>query len=688
MRLISAGSLVRAQSGPVFQSQICGSRKLSAKQEILWLAGLFSDVLAPTNSDGNIGAVSPRVRPAMLGCLCLAIFPLAADGQYPSLPQISKDGTAVSIEDFASLPLSSRTTSTYPPPINFGDQLGRVNFLRSEPAVAPGSASRFFVNDLNRNLYILDKASKTFSTYINFEEVFPKFDDDPGYSGGLVTFAFDPDYAANGKFYTVHTEDPAKPGSAVPTNAHLPGLDVTGYTTTVGVNPPAGSVAREAVLVEWTDTNITDKTFQGTARELLRIGFNDVIHPMGDLIFNPLAHSGDEDFRNLYIANGDGGAGETPGDQHPTPQRLDALQGKILRITPDLSLRTGISTVSDNGRYRIPTGGAAPNPFVTVSLTNLKKEIYAYGFRNPHRFSWDPISNSLIANDIGLYSWEEVNMIYPGANYGYAEREGTEQLFVTTDNNTNGKTNSQLGLPFPANDSLTVAGLADPVMPVYPVANYSHRDGDAITSGFVYRGSLMPALSGKYIFGDITTGRIFYLDLAEMLAADDGNRTTVAPVHELQIVFGGVKRRLFDVISDKYHAKGGTSGDALPGGCGGLNTGGMDPEGVSYGCGRADIRLALGADGELYLLSKSDGMIRRFTAVLNPPEITDIETNNANLILTWRSIQNVTYRLQFKTSLTDTMWTDLSGDVTATGPTASKMDSAAGAAKFYRVKAL
>ena len=608
--------------------------------------------------------------------------------QYPNSPQIAKDGTAVAIEDYATLPLSSRTTSTYPPPINFGGQLGRVNFFRSEPANAAAAASRFFVNDLNRNLYILNKATKTFTAYINFEEVFPKFDNDPGYSGGLVTFAFDPDYGSNGKFYTVHTEDPAKPGSSIPTNAHLPGFDPTGYTTTAAVNPPAGPVPREAVLVEWTDSNVSDTTFEGTARELLRVGFNDVVHPLGDLIYNPLAHPGDEDYRNLYLASGDGGAGETPGAEHPTPQRLDTLHGKILRITPDLNLRPEITEVSPNGRYRIPTGGSAPNPFVALTLTNLKKEIYAYGFRNPHRLSWDPVSNALIADDIGLYSWEEIDLIHPGANYGYAEREGTEQLFVTNDPNTNGRTGSQIGMPFPTNDSLAVNGLADPVTPVYPVANYSHRDGDAITSGFVYRGSLMPALYGKYVFGDITTGRLFYGELADMLAADDGNRTTVAPVHELQVVFNGVKRRLFEVISDKYHQRGGTSSDALPGGCGGLNTGGNDPQGVPYGCGRADIRLAIGGDGELYLLSKSDGMIRKFSAVLIPPTITSVAVTNGIFNLTWRSIENVTYRVQFKTSLVDSTWMDLNGDVTATGSTASKTDAAAPPAKFYRVKAL
>src|SRR5271169_1434331 len=92
---------------------------------------------------------------------------LRAWSQYPAGPQISKDGTAVVLEEYASLPLSSITTGTYPPPIDFSSQLGRVNFLRSEPATAPLSSSRLFVNDLNRNLYILDKTSKTFTAYIN-----------------------------------------------------------------------------------------------------------------------------------------------------------------------------------------------------------------------------------------------------------------------------------------------------------------------------------------------------------------------------------------------------------------------------------------------------------------------------------------------------------------------------------------
>jgi hypothetical protein len=598
---------------------------------------------------------------------------------YPSSPQITKDGTAIVLTNYVSMPLSTRTVTTYPPTMDFGDQLARVNFLRSEPTNAPLSSSRLVVCDNNRNLYFLDKATKTFATYINFEEVFPKFDNNPGYAGGLVTFQFDPGYATNGIFYTVHTEDPSKAGSAAPTNGSLPGLDVSTYTTTTAVNPPLGSVVREAVLVEWTDTNIINNTFEGTAREILRVGFTSNIHPMGDLLYNPLAQPGDADYRNLYVADGDGGAGESS-STHPIPQRLDAIEGKILRITPDLNLRPA-DQLSDNGRYRIPTTGPNPNPFVNVILTGLRKEIFTYGHRNCHRISWDPLSNLIVENEIGLHSWEEVNIIHQGMNYGYAEREGTEQLFVGGANN--GKTGSQVGVAFTNSDALTVTGLPNLVTPIYPVAMYSHRDGDAISSGFVYRGKLLPQLYGKYIFGDITTGRIFYCDFADMVAKDDGVRTTVSTIHELQVVFNGQARRLFDVVSDQYKAKGGTSSQALPGSANA--TAGSDIDGIPYNKGRADIRFGVDSDGEIYVMSKSDGMIRRMVAVVVPPTISSVTNANGTATLSWSSISNRVYRVQYKNSLSDATWTDLPGDVSATGATSSKMDSSGGTNRFYRL---
>ena len=616
------------------------------------------------------------------------LCPQHAGAQYPAGPQITKDGTAVLLADYASAPLSARGGSLTSPvaAINFGDQLGRLNFLRSEPAGAPLSSTRFFVCDQNRNLYIFNRSNQTFTPYINFQAVFPKFYNTSGYAAGLVTFQFDPAYASNGLFYTVHTEDPTVAGSAAPTNGALPGLNTTGYVTTTAINPPAGSVTWEAVLVEWQDTNINNATFEGTAREILRVGFTSNIHPMGDLVFNPLAQPGDSDYRNLYISNGDGGAGETPGVTQTIPQRLDALPGKILRITPDVNLRTN-DELSANGRYRIPSTGPNPNPFVALSLPNLQPEIYAYGFRNCHRLSWDPVSNSLIEDDIGLHSWEEVNIIHEGDNYGYSDREGTEELFVGGPDN--GETGSQIvpPVPLPSPDLLAVTGLVSTVTPVYPVAEYSHRDGDSISSGFVYRGKLMPALNGKYIFGDITTARLFYCNLADMIAADDGNRLTLATVNELQVVYNGVKSRLFDIVSDMYHAKGGTSTDANPGGCGGLNTAGNDPYGVPYGCGRADIRIAEDGDGELYVLSKSDGMIRELTAALIPPTIQGAGVTNGVLTLTWLSISNDTYRVQFNDSLGSTTWSNVTGDVTATGPTAFKTDPVGTTTRFYRLVA-
>ena len=182
----------------------------------------------------------------------------------------------------------------------------------------------------------------------------------------------------------------------------------------------------ESVLVEWTDTNIRNATFEGTARELLRVGY-DRNHPMDDMVFDPLAKPGRDDYGNLYIAVGDGAQGETPGPAHTLPQQFDTLLGKILRITPDINLHPN-DMLSANGRYRIPSTGPDPNPFVKVN--GARGEIFAYGLRNPQRMAWDVPTKTMLVNDIGLHYWEEVNIVTKGANYGYAEREGNEQLFV------------------------------------------------------------------------------------------------------------------------------------------------------------------------------------------------------------------------------------------------------------------
>jgi hypothetical protein len=368
---------------------------------------------------------------------------------------------------------------------------------------------------------------------------------------------------------------------------------VSGYTTTRAIQTP-GPLQNEGVLVEWTDSQPSNSTFEGTARELLRVQLNTRSHPLGDLIFNPTARPGDPDWRVLYLECGDGASGESRiVEIRSNPQRLDTLEGKILRVIPDLNEHMATSTVSENGRYRIPND----NPF--VSTAGARQEIWAYGFRNPHRLNWavdpaNPANNRLIVNSVGLQTWETVYLVHKGANYGYARREGNELL--KQDNTT---------APLPEVDKIPLQIGDKPtdtlVVPTYPVIQYGHdpKGGDSIGSGFVYNGSAVPVLRGKYIFTDLTTGRLWYADYKDMLAADDGRPGTVAAIHEVQMGWNGnVYDSMFPIVEAAYHARGGTS-PKLPG------------RADLVKGGRADVRFSIDAKGELYLYSKGDGMIRK-----------------------------------------------------------------------------
>jgi hypothetical protein len=502
------------------------------------------------------------------------------------------------IRDYAAMPITGLVDGKS----STDGLLARINSLHEEP----GGAARLFINDLNGPLYIVDKATRKFTTYLDFNGrdgragLFHKLSFDTGFAGGLVSFEFDPDYARNGRLYTVHIEDPALPGSNLPDNANHPGLNVHGYSATAPISTP-GAVQREAVLIEWTDAHPSNVTFEGTAREVMRVALNTRIHPLGGLAFNPAARRGDSDWRVLYIGCGDGGAGESRLNMRMNPQRLDTLVGKILRIVPDLEEHESASSVSENGRYRIPQD----NPF--VSTAGARREIWAVGLRNPHRLTWAidqdaPQNNRLIANSIGLHTWETVNIIHKGANYGYSLREGNETLRI--DNKT-GPLPDVDRIPVQVTD--TVAN--GTIVPTYPVIQYPHAagGGDAVGSGFLYRGKLIPALRGKYIFSDITTGRLWYADYAEMLAADDGNPRTMAATHEVALLWkdpgagtaAGTRlfETMFPIAMAAYHARGGKAA-TLPG------------RSLVSGDGRADVHVALDGAGELYIFSKADGMLR------------------------------------------------------------------------------
>lgn len=512
----------------------------------------------------------------------------AAGSVATSSPQ-GADRT-LELGDYAELPITGDMSAD-----RVSGVLARGSILRDEPG-----GRRFFVNDLTGPLYILDKETKRFTPYLNFDGagdrggLFPKFTAARGYAAGLLNFVFDPDYARNGIFYTLHMEDPGMPGeSAAPRADVVPGLNLAGYATTRPLSNPVAApdarFARDMVIVEWTDRRIGNTTFEGTAREVLRMQVPGLFHPLNELTFNPAARPGDPDWRVMYLGVGDAGTGERPGPMRMHAQRLDSFQGKILRIIPMLSEHTSTSTVGENGRYRIPND----NPFVSVE--GARKEVWALGLRNPHRLTWyvdpaRPREAVLLAFNIGLVSWETVAIIKKGANYGYPLREGMQSMSAT-----NG-----MG-PLPEDDTIplqvSATATRGAVRPAYPVIAYPHAPGggDAIANGFVYRGKRLPALEGTLVFGDITTGRIWYARMKDVLAADDGNPLTLAPLHEL-------RTRLRAQVEETYRRRGGRI-EGLPG------------RGAVAGPGRVDIRLAEDDDGELYVLSKADGMIRAFLSV-------------------------------------------------------------------------
>lgn len=555
--------------------------------------GLPSGMMPP--HEGRLSDAQIRNVVAYIRSLASAPAAVTTAGPPPTAPEAATPVPpttehTLELADYVELPITGDMSAD-----RVSGVLARGSIMRDEPG-----GRRSFLNDLNGPLYILDKQTKRLTPYLNFDGsgdhagLFPKFTAAMGYAAGLMNFVFDPDYARNGIFYTLHMETPATPGERVtPKAGVVPGFNLADYTTTPALSNPVAApdprFARDLVIVEWTDRNTQNTTFEGTAREVLRIQVPGLFHPLNEMTFNPAARRGDPDWRVMYLGIGDAGTGERPGPMRMHAQRLDTFQGKVLRIIPMLSEHTATSTVGENGRYRIPSD----NPFVTVP--GARKEIWAYGLRNPHRLTWyvdpgRPRQSVLLAFDIGLVSWETVQIIKKGANYGYPLREGTQSMSPT---NGMGPLPADDVIPVHVSDTVT----RGTVKPTYAVIAYPHAPGggDAIANGFVYRGKRIPALRGTLVFGDITTGRIWYAYMKDVLAADDGDPLTVAPLHELGT-------RLRALSEESYKRRGGRAPN-LPG------------RGFVAGAGRVDLRLAEDSDGELYALTKGDGMIRSFESV-------------------------------------------------------------------------
>lgn len=419
------------------------------------------------------------------------------------------------------------------------NKAARLNLL-----IPPGDGSgRLFVNDMRGKLYVI--VDRTATVYMDVKTLVCKGFHDQSGQQGFAYFAFHPDFVKNGIFYTVTSEDK---------DTGIPDFPVT--KPIFNNKGQRIESSHHDIIREWKATNPAANTFSGTMREILRIEEPYPDHNMGQIAFNPNTQPGDPDYGMLYIAVADGGSDGFPvSDTDPldTGQDLGTPLGKILRIDP-------LGKNSTNGNYGIP----ADNPFVDDSNPKTLDEIWAYGLRNPHRFSWDSGGDGkMLIVDTGQAFIEEVNLGKKGGNYGWGEREGT---WVVDENNEN------VIYELPENDRNFNY--------TYPVAQYDHDIppgvtefyGIAITGGFVYRGSAIPELVGEYIFADFgSDARFFHVPVDELV---DGKQATIK---ELRLFEGKTERSFLEMV----------------------------------GKTRTDVRFGIDEAGELYVTSKQDGKVRK-----------------------------------------------------------------------------
>jgi glucose/arabinose dehydrogenase len=291
---------------------------------------------------------------------------------------------------------------------------------------------------------------------------------------GMLGLAFDPNFWHNGMLYTYTSENPTQ---------------APDFTTQPGVTPGGG----QAVISRWKVKDVTQRHLRVNPASrvvLMRIDKPQFNHNGGQLAFGR--------DKMLYISVGDGGNADDQGDGHVPGGNAQSLAprnvlGKVLRIDPHRHN-------SANGKYGIPRS----NPFVGRRGAN---EIFAYGFRNPYRFSFDPNDGRLLVADVGQNDLEEVDVVQRGRNYGWPIKEG-DFLF---DNNGDGNgfvTARSPGAP---------AGLVDPILEYDHTApggvhcgsqgsTAANCNGIAVVGGYVYRGLRVPDLRGRYVFGDYSRG--------------------------------------------------------------------------------------------------------------------------------------------------------------------------------------
>jgi mono/diheme cytochrome c family protein len=449
----------------------------------------------------------------------LHLSPFVVDARPPAavarlIAPVRKSGLTVELEDFVQVPpLPGRTPYQ------------GITLLRPDPR----EDGALLICDLMGIIYRVK--DRRVSVFLDMRGMFPDSVWQPGVATGLGSFALHPAFVRNGIFYTAHSErfrgTPAINASDIP--ADVP----------KGVTPPL-----EWVLTEWRLSDPAAPTFAGTHREVLRFVTPTTAHACQEIAFAPARDPSDPDYGMLYIGIGDGGSvnlrrPDMAGHPH-------TLLGSIIRIDPAGKNGAG-------GGYGIPED----SPFARSDDPTIRKEIWAYGFRNPHRMSWDlAYGKRMIAVDIGESNAEEVNLIERGGSYGWGAGllEGTLHIDAKTDAK-----------------AVRLATPAELAPYRAPFGEYDHNDGAAITGGYVYHGPLA-ALRDKYVFGDIVTGRLFFMNL--------GAQLTDHAIYEIEIVRDGAVTGVKALSHlDRAHLR------------------------IGY-----DNRT-----GDLFLMTKGDGMVRKVT---------------------------------------------------------------------------
>jgi len=338
---------------------------------------------------------------------------------------------------FISCGNSTDSDNGDPPPPDPGDYqvqeaFPELSFTNPVDLQHPGDGTdRLFVVEQQGNIYVFENDASV-SDKTLFLDITNRVDN-TGNEEGLLGLAFHPNYENNGYFYVNYT-------------ANNPDRTIISRFEVSANNADQADAASETVILTY------EQPFSN--------------HNGGQIAFGPDGY--------LYIASGDGGSG---GDPQGNGQNRATLLGNILRIDVD--------NTSGNNNYAIPPD----NPFVNNNQ-GYREEIFAYGLRNPWRFSFDPATGRLFTGDVGQADLEEIDIIQSGGNYGWNIMEGT-QCFV--------------------NDNCDTSGL------ILPIWEYGHSQGNAsITGGFVYRGPTLNNLTGLYIYADFASGRIWALDISDI----------------------------------------------------------------------------------------------------------------------------------------------------------------------------